>query len=182
MISGHDMSQPQDVVSAKFRCESWEAPLPQFDEGDPMDHVPYLPKCQVGDLLEFRVVFPQCWDGVNLTSEDNRSHMSYPVAAEVPFIGTGRCPDSHPIPIPEISYKFAVDVTKSRGTSDKWYLSSDMRESHPNGSSLHGDWMNGWDSDIMNLIIKNCINPGYDCNVGLLGDGTRLHEVVTIQN
>jgi len=182
MISGHDMSQPQDVVSAKYRCESWEAPLPQFDEGDPMDHVPYLPKCKVGDLLEFRVVFPQCWDGVNLTSKDHRSHMSYPIAAEVPFTGTGRCPDSHPIAIPEISYKFAVEVTKDTGTSDKWYLSSDMRESNPNGSSLHGDWMNGWDSDIMDLIIKNCINPGYDCNVGLLGDGTRLQEVVTKQN
>lgn len=182
MISGHDMSQPQDVVSAKYRCESWEAPLPQFDEGDPMDHVPYLPKCQVGDLLEFRVVFPQCWDGVNLTSKDHRSHMSYPIAAEVPFTGTGRCPDSHPIAITEISYKFAVEVTKDTGTSDKWYLSSDMRESNPNGSSLHGDWMNGWDSDIMDLIIKNCINPGYDCNVGLLGDGTRLQEVVTKQN
>lgn len=182
MISGHEMSQPQDVVSAKYRCESWEAPLPQFDEGDPMDHVPYLPKCKVGDLLEFRVVFPQCWDGVNLTSKDHRSHMSYPIAAEVPFTGTGRCPDSHPIAIPEISYKFAVEVTKDTGTSDKWYLSSDMRESNPNGSSLHGDWMNGWDSDIMDLIIKNCINPGYDCNVGLLGDGTRLQEVVTKQN
>ena len=104
MISGHNMSQPQDVVSAKYRCESWEAPLPQFDEGDPMDHVPYLPKCKVGDLLEFRVVFPQCWDGVNLTSKDHRSHMSYPIA------------------IPEISYKFAVEVTKDTGTSDKWYL------------------------------------------------------------
>ena len=182
MISGHDMSQPQDVVSAKYRCESWEAPLPQFDEGDPMDHVPYLPKCQVGDLLEFRVVFPQCWDGVNLTSDDKRSHMSYPIPAETPFTGTGRCPDSHPIAIPEISYKFAVMVTNSTGPSDTWYLSSDMKELHPNGSSLHGDWMNGWDSDIMDLIINNCINPGYDCDVGLLGDGTRLQEVVTTQN
>jgi len=42
---------------------------------------------------------------------------------------------------------------------------------------LHGDWMNGWDPDIMDLIINNCINPGYDCSVGLLGDGTRLQEV-----
>ena len=37
--------------------------------------------------------------------------------------------------------------------------------------------MNGWDPDIMDLIINNCINPGYDCSVGLLGDGTRLEEV-----
>ena len=177
MIAGQAMSKPQDVVSAKYRCESWEPPLPQFDEGDPMDHVPYLPACQPGDLLEFRVVFPQCWDGVNLTSEDHRSHMSYPLPAEAPNTGTGQCPDSHPVAIPEISYKFAFEVTSSTGPSDTWHLSSDMNPSQPNGSSLHADRMNGWDPDIMDLIVRNCINPGYDCNVGLLGDGTRLLEV-----
>ena len=177
MIAGQAMSEPQNVVSAKYRCDGWEAPLPQFDEGDPMDHVPYLPACPPGDLLEFRVVFPQCWDGVNLTSEDQRSHMSYPILAEAPHTGTGRCPDTHPVAIPEISYKFAFEVTTSTGPSDTWYLSSDMDASQPNGSSLHADWMNGWDPDIMDLIIKNCINPGYDCGVGLLGDGTRLQEV-----
>lgn len=176
MIAGQEMAQPQSVVSAKYRCESWEAPLPQFDEGDPMDHVPYLPACQPGDLLEFRVVFPQCWDGVNLTSDDQRSHMAYPILAEAPHTGTGQCPESHPVAIPEISYKFAFEVTASTGPSDTWRLSSDMG-AHPNGSSLHGDWMNGWDPDIMDLIVNNCINPGYDCGVGLLGDGTRLKEV-----
>ena len=177
MITGHDRAEPQDVISAKYRCEHWEAPSPQFDEGDPMDHVPYLPECQPGELLEFRVVFPQCWDGENLSSQNQRSHMSYPILAEAPNTGTGYCPDSHPVAIPEISYKFAFWVTEETGPSDTWYLSSDMNESHPNGSSLHGDWMNGWDSDIMDLIINNCINPGYDCSVGLLGDGTRLQEV-----
>ena len=174
MIAGHDRPEPQDVISAKYRCEHWEAPSPQFDEGDPMDHVPFLPDCQPGELLEFRVVFPQCWDGVNLTSDNQRSHMSYPILAEAPHIGTGQCPDSHPVPIPEISYKFAYWVTEETGPSDTWYLSSDMNASHPRGSSLHGDWMNGWDVDIMALIVQNCINPGHDCGVGLLGDGTRL--------
>jgi len=103
--------------------------------------------------------------------------MSYPIPAEAPNTGTGRCPDSHPVAIPEISYKFAFEVTQSTGTSDTWYLSSKMNSSHPNGSSLHADWMNGWDPDIMDLIVKNCINPGYDCGVGLLGDGTRLQEI-----
>ena len=83
MIAGQAMSEPQNVVSAKYRCDGC-TPFPQFDEGDPMDHVPYLPACPPGDLLEFRVVFPQCWDGVNLTSEDQRSHMSYPILAEAP--------------------------------------------------------------------------------------------------
>ena len=106
MISGREMSEPQEVVSAKFRCESWEAPVPQFDEGDPMDHVPYLPDCPMDDLLEIRIVFPQCWDGVNLSSSDNRSHMAYPIPAEAPNVGGGRCPDTHPIAIPKYPTTF----------------------------------------------------------------------------
>lgn len=178
MIAGRDyLLEPQDVEAAKYRCESWEAPLPQFDEGDPLDHVPHLPDCGPGDVLEMRIVFPQCWDGVNLTSADQRSHMAYPIPAEAPHVGTGRCPGSHPVPIPEISYNFAFDVTSATGSPATWRLSSDIVDpSRPSGSSAHADWMNGWDPDIMELIVRNCINPGYDCNVGLLGDGTRLEE------
>jgi len=29
-----------------------------------------------------------------------------------------------------------------------------MNKLNPNGSSLHGDWMNEWDYEIMDLIIK----------------------------
>lgn len=177
MIAGQSLSEPQDVVSAKYRCASWVAPLPQFDEGDPMDHVAYLPDCPIDDLLEIRIVFPQCWDGVNLTSHDQRSHMAYPISAEIPHVGTGRCPDTHPVAIPEISYNFAFYVTETTGSPITWRLSSDMDPSHLNGSSLHADWMNGWDPEIMEMIVKNCINTGYDCNVGLLGDGTRLQEI-----
>ena len=177
MIAGTDMSEPQDVVSAKYRCASWEPPLPQFDEGDPLDHVPDLPNCHTGDVLEIRIVFPQCWDGENLTSEDKRSHMAYPIPAEAPNIGSGRCPSTHPVAIPEISYNFAFEITTATGSPTGWRLSSDMDPSQPNGSSAHGDWMNGCDPDIMELIVKNCINTGYDCGVGLLGDGTRLKEV-----
>lgn len=177
MIAGQQLSEPQDVVSAKYRCASWEPPLPQFDEGDPLDHVSYLPDCRPGDLLEMRIVFPQCWDGVNLTSDDQRSHMAYPIPADAPDVGTGRCPDSHPVAIPEIAYNFELEVTGATGSSATWLLSSDMDPSTPNGSSAHADWMNGWDPDIMDLIVENCINPGYDCSVGLLGDGTRLEEV-----
>ena len=124
-----------------------------------------------------RVVFPQCWDGVSLTSQDQRSHMAYPIPAQAPNVATGRCPDSHPVPLPEISYNFEFDVTASTGSPATWRLSSDMLSSQPAGSSAHADWMNGWDPEILDLIVNNCINPGYDCGVGLLGDGTRLEEV-----
>src|SRR5690349_3007618 len=37
-----------------------------------------IPDCAVGTELWMVVVFPQCWDGVNLDSPDHKSHMAYP--------------------------------------------------------------------------------------------------------
>ena len=48
----------------------------------------YIPDCAVGATIEFMVMFPQCWDGVNLDSPDHKSHMAYAT-------GSG-CPSTHP--------------------------------------------------------------------------------------
>ncbi len=181
MIAGNAKSKrAQDVEVVKYRCEEWVAKGPQFDPGDPLDHVPYIPDCEVDDALEVRIVFPQCWDGVNLDSPDHQSHMAYPIPAKAPNVGTGRCPDSHPVPIPEISYNFAFYVSKEAGPSSKWRLSSDMYRGGPGGYSTHGDWMNGWDPEIMDLIVENCINKELECLVGNLGDGTRLSPILDV--
>lgn len=178
MIAGDAMArQAQGVHVAKFRCESWKANGRWFSPGDPLDHVNHLPRCDVGDLLEIRIVFPQCWDGKNLSSRDLQSHMAYPRPARIPHVGTGSCPASHPIAIPEISYNFGIYVSKDMGPSDQWRFSSDMGAGIVGGSSVHGDWMNGWDAGIMETIVRNCLNAAQECMVGLLGDGTRLKPI-----
>jgi len=166
----------QDVSVIKFRCESWKSNKVWFDPGDPLDHVPYMPDCENNDILEIRIMFPQCWDGKNLDSRDHSSHMAYPIEASPPRAGTGYCPRSHPIAIPEISYNFAIYVTPDRGSPTTWRFSSDKKLS---GSSLHADWMNGWNRKIMGAIVKNCLKPARECMVGLLGNGKRLKSIVT---
>lgn len=177
MIAGNaHATSPQGVHVAKFRCSGWRSNQVWFDRTDPLDHVNYLPDCDVGDQLEIRLVFPQCWDGIHLSAPDNQSHMAYPRPATPPHVGTGACPRSHPIAIPEISYNFSIYVSEHLGASSAWRFSSDMGEAIP-GSSIHADWMNGWDPDIMEKVVLNCLNTGFDCVVGLLGDGTRLRPV-----
>ncbi len=170
-------SQPQDAEVAKFRCLSWEAPEPQFSSGDPLDHVPYIPECAEGDIVEMRLVFPQCWDGENITSVDHQSHMAYPIPADAPDVGTGYCPESHPVALPEISYNFGVRVTEETGPSTQWRFITDPIDAKQGGYSFHGDWMNGWDEDTMEQIVSSCLNEKRECMVGLLGDGTRLQPV-----
>ena len=48
------------------------------------------------DGLRAQVVFPSCWDGVNLDSDDHKSHMSYPLGTNA---DSGDCPDTHPIKV-----------------------------------------------------------------------------------
>ena len=251
MIAGNAAAtEPQGTTAIKYRCDSWQSDQEWFDPGDPLDHVDVLPACPIGDILEIRIVFPQCWDGVHLNSDDQNSHMAYPSEAEPPVAGTGSCPASHPIAIPEISYNFGLYVTDDRGTPDTWYFSSDIHsadmhsanmhsadihspdlqvvnphstyihssdshvsdlhstniqqilhhdlqaftqnENHGNegiheathnsktmgGITLHADWMNGWEPDIMETIVQECLRPARECMVGLLGNGTRLESIL----
>lgn len=104
--------------------------------------------------------------------------MAYPKEALPPTAGTGSCPASHPIAIPEISYNFALYVTADRGSPSRWRFASDLHHGVNGGVSLHADWMNGWDADIMQTIVTQCLQPARECMVGLLGDGTQLESVL----
>jgi hypothetical protein len=83
-------------------------------------------QCQQGDDLRTVLVFPQCWDGVNLDSPDHKSHMSH---AQRYWTGDPlrqyRCPDSHPVVLPQITYVTSYPVpaggnpSSRRRTADK---------------------------------------------------------------
>ena len=80
MIAG-DMTAraPVQWGPAQFRCGS------QSDWGIPAN-------CT--GPLEVHLMFPQCWDGRNLSAPDHKSHMAY---------ANNGCPASHAVPLPEIS-------------------------------------------------------------------------------
>ena len=178
IIAGNALSNyPQNEDIAKFRCASWKSSATWFDKGDPLDHINFIPNCPINDLLEIRIVFPQCWDGKTLNGGDFKSHMAYPIKAIPPNTGTGRCPKTHPFPIPEISYNFAIYVTDETGPSENWRFSSDGKNEDLGGVSIHADWINGWEPSIINFIVENCLRKAVDCSVGLLGKGYELSPI-----
>jgi hypothetical protein len=126
-------------------------------------HPSTIPQCETGDQLVMVVEFPQCWDGTNLDSGNHTSHMSYPV--------DGKCPSTHPVAIPLISFNVLYPVSDVTG----WRLSSDMYDSAlPGGYSAHGDWFEGWDPEISKTFMENCVRKGVDCHSHLLGDGRSI--------
>jgi hypothetical protein len=128
-------------------------------------HQTSIPSCAVGDMLNLAIIFPQCWDGVNLDSPDHKSHMAYPT-------GSG-CPSTHPVALPEISLNTHYKISEANsGTFLK--LSSD-NYSGAGGYSMHADWFNGWDPATNTAWLTNCINGNLDCHDELLGDGRTLY-------
>ncbi len=128
---------------------------------------PNIPtSCAVGNVVWMTVIFPQCWDGVNLDSPDHRSHMAYSVG--------NSCPASHPVAMPEITTNVLYTVTEANSTQ-RWRLSSDSYDSKlPAGYSSHADWFNGWRPEIMSAFVKNCDQAAKDCHAHLLGNGQKM--------
>ena len=132
--------------------------------------------CDAGAKLYQEVFFPQCWDGINLDSPDHKSHMSYTVQVKnLDSSGShAECPKTHPVVLPRISYNVSYTV-REKDAPLRWRLSSDMYDrSLPGGYSSHGDWFNGWRSDVSDSFARNCIEALKDCHAHLLGDGRKI--------
>jgi len=156
MIAG-DATNTAPKGHFRFTCEGKGIAFKEYKE---------IPNCPVGARMTEIVFFPQCWDGKNLDSPDHKSHMSYPVKF--------RCPASHPVPVPEITYKISYAVNEPNQAT-YWKLSSDhYDDSIPAGRSMHADWFDGWKESVMEAWVKGCNRAGRDCHSHLLGDGRRI--------
>ncbi len=156
MIAGTASSTTaQDITKVWYSCGPLGTPRTSF------------PNCAPGELFVIAVEFPQCWDGRNLDSPDHKSHMAY--GRGWPNLG---CPSTHPVALTQVTAHFWYRVPA--GGMSTWRLSSDMY-SGPAGYSGHADWFMGWDRNVYQKVVDNCMNPGgVDCQMNLLGDGTML--------
>jgi len=103
-----------------------------------------LPRCAAPTNLELQVNFPDCSDG-RATSADHRSHMAYSTA--------GRCPASHPIPLPAVSLILCYPEV----TSPNVFLSSG------GVNSGHADLMDGWKQPARGRLVQDCLNRYTAC-------------------
>jgi hypothetical protein len=71
--------------------------------------------CEGG--IRTQVTFPTCWDGVNLDSPDHQSHVAYATIPYEPYApptgqeNRGKCPETHPVHLPQIMYEVMFDTT-----------------------------------------------------------------------
>ena len=107
------------------------------------------PVCAKTAELTYQLTFPDCWDGVHLDSPDHKSHVG----------GTG--PDGtcasgrFPVAIPSLSFVIGYPTS---GSPAGFQLSSGM------ASSMHGDFMNAWETKPLAERVRNCITQKAKCN------------------
>jgi hypothetical protein len=124
-----------------------------WDCGDATD-VPRsstIPLCPTGSNLRLRVNFPDCWDGKNLDSLDHQRHMAYSSG--------GRCPRSHPVPVPAISLILRYPTPAANGPTDAYLASGGQL-------SAHADFINSWDEVALTKLVNNCLNKYRHCGTG----------------
>jgi len=106
----------------------------------PVPHSAHMFTCPRGESLHLNIVFPECWDGRHLDSPDHKSHMAY--------MWKGKCPASHPVPVPALGTKFSYPIRGGKGLG----LSSGGLYSG------HADFINAWEPEALRKLVDGCLN------------------------
>lgn len=164
MVSGDAMSR--DETSARvagmefaFACETGSsAPF----------HLPNGSTHQLCNTLKMQVTFPSCGRADQTLDSDNHfDHVAFPIRSDggkvaMKGFGGDRCPASHPIKYPIIHLELYFSVTdaqagawRTNGTPNFILANGDTV-----GTSLHADFVNGWDDEAQRKMIFDCAAQG----------------------
>ena len=103
------------------------------------------PVCAAGGNLIYQLTFEDCWDGKHIDSPDHKAHMGP--------MQNGACTGNYPVAVPNLSLMINYESLGGNGLS----LSSGM------ASSMHGDFMNGWEPAKLSALVKVCIDAHAKC-------------------
>lgn len=120
-----------------------------LDIGPSMPEQPYMFRTQCANGLRAQIQFQSCWDGANLYKVDN-SHVAY-----MSQIDNGVCPPDHPVQLIHLFYEVLHGVAQIDQTNGGRFVFS---QGDPTGYGFHGDFMNGWDMDVLTPALAQCSN------------------------
>lgn len=151
MVVGNAMKRDQGAERFQGVQLNWDE---KASQGESFTQFPT--KSAPQGWITTRLFFPSCGlASQDLDSDDHFSHMAYPVHGGNYWATNARqCPDTHPIAYPSIQLETFYKLTdeqkanwRNGGTNLVW-SNGDTR-----GDTLHGDFVNGWDSKVLQHAI-----------------------------
>lgn len=125
-----------------FACLADPAPLPEQ---------PYMFNTDCAYGMRAQIVYQSCWNGIDLYKPDN-SHVAY-----LSGLDNGICPPDHPYQLPTLFIEtlWSVNSVPGKTTGGQFVFS----QGDPTGYGFHADFINGWESSVLQSAVANCLVP-----------------------
>ncbi|WP_368541075.1 DUF1996 domain-containing protein [Enterobacter soli] len=121
------------------------------------------------DAVQFNIgiLFPNCWDGVNLKPVHGQPNAIYDT--------NGQCPSAFPVKIPTVNMNVAyvlpgitsLDTSKVQLSLDPVMHGDEREERWGSLYTAHADFMSGWQEDAARFMTERCMNLGMDCGTNV---------------
>ncbi|KAI1477725.1 WSC-domain-containing protein [Daldinia eschscholtzii] len=98
--------------------------------------------------MRAQIQFPSCWNGQDYQLD--QSHVAY-----MSGIDNGVCPPSHPRQLAHLFFEVIYGVNDINKEPGGQFVFSN---GDPTGFGFHGDFMNGWDTEVLTDALEQCVN------------------------
>ncbi|KAK2763125.1 hypothetical protein FQN54_009761 [Arachnomyces sp. PD_36] len=162
--SGDEISQfSLSQKALGFNCLNYDAPA------EPSLYRHFLPEKSFLDQncidgVRFELMFPSCWNGKDLDSEDHKSHVAYPS-----LVKDGMCPEGFETRLVSLFYETIWNTYAFKDMPGKFVLAN----GDPTGCGYHADFIEAWEDGVLESAVSQCTNPSglvEDCPVFNLQD------------
>jgi hypothetical protein len=147
----------QKALAAKaigFNCLNYKGPAEPSLERHFLPNKTYLDE-HCTDGVRFELMFPSCWNGVDLDTEDHHSHVAYPS-----LVMDGTCPEGFETRLVSLFFETIWDTYAFKDYDGFFSLAN----GDPTGYGYHGDFMQGWEEGVLQEAIETCTNESGEVN------------------
>ncbi len=141
-----------------FNCLNYHAPPEGAREYHYLRNKTFL-DAQCTEGIRAEVMFPSCWNGKDLDSDNHASHVAYPNG-----VSTGECPEGFPVRLPTLFYEIIYQTNAFAGLDGQFAFAN----GDPTGYGYHGDFLCAWDDGVLQQAIDD---P--QCNMPLNESGNQ---------